>query len=63
MLRHVLVAALDRWLVEARLDHSALEIVGHQRAHDAAEEVERADMAADEIVHLLRVGRFRVRVV
>ena len=60
MPRHVLVAALDDGLVEARARHAALQVVRHDRARHATEECECADVAAYEVVHLVRSVSTRV---
>ncbi len=63
VLGHVLVAALDRGLVDACARHAALQVVGHHRAADALKERERSNVRPHEVVHPLRVRGLRERVV
>src|SRR5258705_8799016 len=57
------VVAIDLWLVERRLVHTALEIVWNDDTRHAAEEPEHAHMCSDPVRESLRPGCFRVGVI
>lgn len=60
MRRHLSVAAIDLRIVEARLDHGGLGIVGYDQRRHAADRLERADMTADPVGQPLRPSRLRL---
>jgi len=63
VLREVVVGPLHPRLIAAGDDAPALELIGHDRLGDAAEELEGPLVAGDPVRDLLGARRFRVRVV
>src|SRR5205809_4121668 len=63
VLREFVVGPLEAWLVAARHDDAALELIGHDGPGDAADELEGALVARDPIRDLLGARRFGIRVV
>src|ERR1700733_12614807 len=60
MPRELVVAAVQNWVVIARVGHATLEIVRHQSLRATADPGQRPHMCAKPIVMALRPTRFGV---